>query len=344
MTASTARRRSAVLVAGVCTIASAGLVSPSPASARTAAQTYIVVLETGASDASGLVKNAGGSMVANWSPISVVLARSSSSTFASKLKSNPNVLGVRATGSLGSRLMQDEGAPDGPSPVPAPTSDSEPLAGWQWDMTQINAFAAHEINAGSPDVVVADVDTGLDFTHPDLAPNYDASLSRDCTSGSPVALAVGNDANGHGTHTAGTIGAAVNGIGITGVAPNVRLAGLKAGNNDGYFFPEAVICAYMWIGSHGIDVANNSYFVDPWLYNCRNDADQRAIWNAVRRAISFAQSKGTVVVASEGNDSTDLSHPSVDPISPDTDPQPVPREVTNACAVIPVEIPGVVGV
>ena len=344
MTSSTARRRLTVLVASVCVIASAGLVSPSPASAKGTSQTYIVVLQTGASNAPGLVKNAGGSVVASWSPISVVLARSASTTFATKLKNNPSVLGVLVTGSLGSRLSQDQGAPEGPSPVPAPTSDSEPLAAWQWDMTQINAFAAHEINAGSPDVVVADVDSGLDFTHPDLEPNYDASLSRDCTSGTPTPLVVGNDANGHGTHTAGTIGAAVNGLGITGVAPNVRLAGLKAANDAGFFFPEAVICAYMWIGSHGIDVANNSYFVDPWLYNCRNDADQRAIWNAVRRAISYAQSKGTVVVASEGNESTDLSHPAVDPISPDTDPQPPPRDVTNACAVIPVEIPGVVGV
>ncbi len=47
------------------------------------------------------------------------------------------------------------------------------------------------------------------------------------------------DDNGHGTHTAGTIAAASNGIGIVGVAPNVKIAGIKAGNADGFFFPEA---------------------------------------------------------------------------------------------------------
>ena len=106
-----------------------------------------------------------------------------------------------------------------------------------------------------------------------------------------------------------------------------------------------VICSYMWVATHGIDVTNNSYFADPWLFNCRNDAEQRAIWTAERRAIRFAQSQGTVVVASEGNESTDLSHPEVDVISPDFPPgSEQEREITNACAVVPVEVPGVVGV
>ena len=108
------------------------------------------------------------------------------------------------------------------------------------------------------------------------------------------------DDNGHGTHTAGTIAAAANGIGIVGVAPNVKIAGIKAGNADGFFFPEAVVCAFMWAGTHHIAVTNNSYFADPWLFNCKNDPEQRAIWIAEQRAILFAESKGTVVVAAAG--------------------------------------------
>ena len=107
-----------------------------------------------------------------------------------------------------------------------------------------------------------------------------------------------NDETGHGTHTAGTIAAAANGIGIVGVAPNVSIAGIKAGNADGFFFPEAVVCSFMWAGTHGIDVTNNSYFADPWLFNCKNDPGQRAIWEAEQRAIKFAQKNGVTVVAS----------------------------------------------
>ena len=57
----------------------------------------------------------------------------------------------------------------------------------------------------------------------------------------------------------------------------------------------------------------------------------------------FAQLNGVTVVAAEGNESEDLAHPSVDATSPD-DTTPVTRDVTNACVVIPVEIPGVIGV
>ena len=104
-------------------------------------------------------------------------------------------------------------------------------------------FVAHTIT-GDPSVVVGDIDTGLDFTHPDLAPNYDAATGQ-LRDWSTDALLAGNDVNGHGTHTAGTIAAASNGTGIVGVAPNVRIAGIKAGNDAGFFFPEAVVCAFM---------------------------------------------------------------------------------------------------
>jgi lantibiotic leader peptide-processing serine protease len=165
-----------------------------------------------------------------------------------------------------------------------------------------------------------------------------------CVSGAPVqGMVAANDDNGHGTHTAGTIAAAANGIGIVGVAPNVKIAAIKAGNADGYFFPEAVVCAFMWAGTHNIAVTNNSYFADPYLFNCKNDPLQRAIWNAEQRAILFAESKGTVVVAAEGNESDDLAHPTQDITSPD-DTTAIDRTIHNDCAVIPVEVQGVVGV
>jgi subtilisin family serine protease len=92
-----------------------------------------------------------------------------------------------------------------------------------------------------------------------------------------------------------------------------------------------------------MDVTNNSYFADPWEYNCKNDAEQRAIWKAEQRAILYAEQQGVTVVAAEGNDSDDTAHPTQDRTSPD-DSTPVTRDITNACVIIPVEVPGVIGV
>jgi lantibiotic leader peptide-processing serine protease len=332
------------LALGASSLAGMAMAPQADAGSTGATQTYVVLYRSGAAttSASSAIGSAGGSVVANYPQIGVVIARSDQTTFAANVQKKSGVEAVSATSGFGVQV-KGEAADSVTADAPAPGSDGEPLSGLQWDMEQINAFAAHRISGGDPDVIVGDLDTGLDFTHPDLAPNYRADLSADCSSGVASPLLPGNDANGHGTHTAGTIAAAVNGIGVTGVAPNVGLAGVKSSNDDGFFFPEMVICAYMWVAAKGIDVTNNSYFADPWLYNCVNDAGQRAIWKAERRAIQYAQSKGTVVVSSEGNDSTDLSHPAIDPISPDNT-TPVTREVTNACSVIPVEVPGVIGV
>ncbi|HWQ12021.1 MAG TPA: S8 family serine peptidase, partial [Roseiflexaceae bacterium] len=253
--------------------------------------------------------------------------------------------GAASTAGFGIRVY-DDGAAGGEVVLNTPVDDSaEPLFGLQWDMVQISVPQAHAITGGSPEVIVGDLDTGLDFTHPDIARNYDAASSADCSSGAPLPLQPGNDHLGHGTHTAGTIAAAANGIGIVGVAPNVKIAGIKTSNDDGFFFPEMVVCAFVWAGDHGIDVTNNSYFADPWLFNCRNDHEQHAIWKAEQRAIRYAMSKGVTVVASAGNQNQDLAHPTIDEISPDFPPgEEITREITNACVRIPAEIPGVITV
>src|SRR6185437_11286633 len=117
------------------------------------------------------------------------------------------------------------GPPDDALPNSPATED--PLFPLQWDMRQIHTPQAHAITGGSPSVLVGDIDTGIDFTHPDLAPNIDVANSANCLSGAPVPGLAAQDDNGHGTHTAGTIAAASNGIGIVGVAPNVKVAGIK---------------------------------------------------------------------------------------------------------------------
>jgi subtilisin family serine protease len=325
----------------------AGGVAAAPATAAAGAnQTYLIVYQSRAvpADAASRISNAGGTLVASYGAIGVAVATSSSAAFRADVKADLRVAEAAATGRTGVRLNDDQATDDAAAAANLPATDGDSLSPLQWDMRQIHTPEAHVITGGSPTVVVGDIDTGLDYTHPDLAANVDFSSSVSCIGGAPnTSPSAWNDDNGHGTHTAGTIAAASNGIGIVGVAPNVKIAGIKAGNAAGFFFPEAVVCAFMWAGSHHLNVTNNSYFADPWLFNCKTDAEQRAIFSAEQRAISYAQSKGVVVVAAEGNQADDLAHPTQDRTSPD-DTVPVVRDITNACAVVPVEVPGVVGV
>jgi len=271
------------------------------------AQTYVVLYKTNAvsSNAAGVITNAGGTLVASYDKIGVVIARSDNELFGNNMMLGAKVEGVAATTNFGVQLNDEFEVVDSADVDQGAAADAwgDPLSGNQWDMVQIHVPEAHAINSGSPSVVVGDIDTGIQYTHPDLAANVDFANSVSCVGGVPnTDPAAWNDDNGHGTHTAGTIAAASNGIGIVGVAPNVKIAAIKAGNGDGYFFPEAVICSFMWAADRQIDVTNNSYYADPWLFNCRNDAEQRAIWKAEQRAIRYAMSQGVVVVAAQGNE------------------------------------------
>ena len=313
-----------------------------------AAANYIVLYKGQAvpKDAAATITKAGGTLVYAYDQIGVAIARSDNTSFRDNLLKDARIDNASPTAGFATQLpneQADAGPPGGGLPNSPATED--PLFSLQWDMGQIHTPEAHAITGGSPSVLVGDIDTGLDYTHPDLAANVDSANSVNCVNGVPVPGAVAaNDDNGHGTHTAGTIAAASNGIGIVGVAPNVKIAGIKAGNAAGFFFPEAVICSFVWAATHHFDVTNNSYFADPYLFNCRNDPVQRAIWKAESRAIQYAEQNGVTVVAAMGNESEDLAHPSVDATSPDTQVPPDVRDVNNACVVIPVEVPGVIGV
>jgi lantibiotic leader peptide-processing serine protease len=324
-----------------------GVVALAPTAGAGTTRTYVVLYKQLAvtGDAAARVQAAGGTLVASYPQIGVTIARSSNDGFAATMKKDLRIQGVSATNQFGIQApdlaQQRSGATSDDPSVAATWGDS--LSNRQWDMTQIQVPDAHAINTGTG-VLVGDIDTGIDFTNPDLQANIDVGNSANCVSGTAVQGTAAQDNNGHGTHTAGIIAAAANGIGIVGVAPGASIAAIKAGNADGYFFPEAVICAFMWAGTHGIDVTNNSYFADPWYLNCKDDPEQRAIWMAEQRAIGFAQQSGTLVIAAEGNFADDLAHPTLDDQSPDDTTPVVNRAVTNACIDIPAEIPGVVSV
>lgn len=317
------------------------------------AQNYLVLYKSGGKAAGAslaAITAAGGAVVQDYSAIGVAVVKSSTPDFSGRLRAaDPSVEAASSTASFGVAVhggdeAQDAAASSADAATPAPAPGEDALGALQWDMRQIHAPEARAISGGSPSVTVGILDTGLDYSHPDLAPNIDFSKSASCVGGVPNQdPAAWRDDNGHGTHTAGTIAAAKNGLGMVGIAPNVKLAGVKVGNPDGEFYPEAVVCAFMWAAEHGIEVTNNSYYADPWYFNCKTDPQQKAIWEAERRAIRYAQSKGTTVVAALGNYRDDLAHPTADVQSPN-DGTPGARDVTNACAVVPTELAGVVGV
>ena len=305
------------------------------------------------------ISAAGGSVVIAYEKIGVIVVHSANPDFGKQIRAVRGVqsAGATRTAPLTAAGTTDEGAVQKLSAAEAAkvsgaaTAAEEPLEADQWDLRAIGADKAAKINPGSKNVTVAVIDVGVDDTHPDLAPNFSASQSANCVGGKPDTTygawrPVDAD-HYHGTHVAGEIAAARNDIGVAGVAPGVKVAGITVGEPDStqLFYPESVVCAFVFAADHGVEITNNSYYVDPWLYNCLDDPDQRAIVDAVNRAQLYAQSKGTLNVASAGNSNDDLDADSlVDDSSPD-DSTPVNRTVDpHKCFDVPTQLPGVVTV
>lgn len=237
--------------------------------------------------------------------------------------------------------------------------NSEPLGVCQWNMALINATDdGSYATATGKGVTVGMIDSGVDLTHPDVAPNLDVDRScsfifDDTPTAAPQEIANGDcsnktavqDLSGHGTHTASTVAAPINGIGIASVAPEATIVALKACTAEGYCFADSVAAALRYAGDNGIDIVNLSLFADPYLYYCKSKAEQRAILKELESAARYAQQRGVLIVASAGNEQADLQHPVIDDVSPDWPPDTEEvRYVKNNCRVAPAELPGVMTV
>jgi lantibiotic leader peptide-processing serine protease len=330
---------------------------------------YIVVLKTG-NEVAGVraVERAGGNVVAV-NKVGVATVTASDASFDDTLRASSV---VAAVGLEAAWRVQGPSFTDVISQVPGPematgcAQQYEPPGGvgvgpdalsvCQWDMRIMNASptGSYAVNRGEG-ADVAILDTGVDYTHADIAPNFD--LARSCsfiypgnpaadprdleTPGSCETKTAVQDYFGHGAHVAGIVAAPINGLGVAGVAPEATVASLKVCTTVGYCFAQPVTDALIYAGDNGFDVANMSFFVDPYLYNCRNEEDQRASWLAVHRAAQYATQRGVVLVASAGNHASDLDHPpETDETSPNFPPgEEEEREINNACVVVPAELP-----
>ncbi|MEV7068981.1 S8 family serine peptidase [Streptomyces collinus] len=323
-------------------MARAGKLAQSAAGWAAGTRSYLVITTPGdTSAARNAVTANGGSVFAHYDAIGVVVAHSTSAGFATAMRSVAGVQKVGATRT--SDVPADAYSPTLPgAPAQSSTTLTETA---RWDMTRINADKAWAVSTGSPAVTVGVLDTGVDERHQDIAPNFDAADSVSCAYGkADTRSGAWRDVGTHGTHVAGTIAAAKNGKGVVGVAPGVKIASVRiAEPSTSMFFAENTICGFMWAGDRGFDVTNNSYYTDPWMFNCPDDPDQAAIIEGVRRAQEYAEGKGSLQVAAAGNSNYDLANKRSDSESPN-DSTPVDRTITNACIDIPTELPGVVTV
>ncbi|MEH1101123.1 S8 family peptidase [Micromonospora sp. CPCC 205561] len=345
-------RRKTLAAASAVTLGVGLVVTGGLAPAASAAgpdTTFLVLAPQGAGTdrAAARVAAAEGTVVASYDQIGVLVVRSANPAFVTDV-AGAGVDSVASTAGLGTAL--DEGATlEVPAAGAAGTTadpTEEPLYGQQWDLPMIDVPQAHAVNAGRADVVVGVLDSGISSSHPDLASQIAKDKSTSCIGGVPdtTEAAWNPTTSDHGTHVAGTIAAAVNGVGVAGIAPGVKVAAVKVVNDGGYILPEAAVCGFMWAAEQGMRLTNNSYYIDPWQLNCRNDPRQRPVWQAIQRALRYSQSKGVLHVASAGNSNFDLAHKITDTGSPNNGTPEERRNLTNACLVLPGEAPGVVTV
>ena len=215
------------------------------------------------------------------------------------------------------------------SVVTSSLSVSDPLYRYQWNLRIINATPnkAWSITTGSPVVKVAVLDTGVYWLHPDILPNYDFEYSRSFVD--VPSSKVGDDDLtpmdyfGHGTWCAGTIAAVINGYGVVGVAPRVKIVNVKVINADGMGYWSWLVEGIIYSADIGAKVISMSL----GGYLNLSNKDDRVIYLALLKAVLYARAKGSLLVAAIGNNALDLT-----------------KLLAIGIVEVPAEIPGVIAV
>ncbi|WP_086837838.1 S8 family serine peptidase [Amycolatopsis kentuckyensis] len=326
------------------------------------------------------IRAAGGTVVTTNAAAGLITASAPAGGFLERVSGDRAVFGAGRAKSIGTVPksgkavpkpdVAEPGAGRGAARPKGSSAGLDPLDDQLWGLKSVRSDLARTVQPGDKRVKVGVIDSGIDGTHPDLAPNFDRADSRNFTkdivadeNGVPVdgpceyrgcVDPVDVDGTGHGTHLAGTIAAAANGFGVSGVAPNVTLVNLRAAQDSGFYFLQPTVDALTYAGDAGIDVVNMSFYIDPWLYNCTanpadspaEQAEQRTVIEATKRALNYAHRKGVTMVVALGNQHSDLAAPQPDATSPDFPSNRAhPRTVDNAtCLTLPLEGPHTIGV
>ena len=314
-----------------------------------------------------LVPGAGGAALASYPEIGTFFAQSATPSFAPDLAAALRQAGI-AIHSIGPtrvapvlyyervELPTDKkddapapqsGAAGGLTSMREETASAAPAGAneevFNWGAVAMHAREAEAVNVKRAPVTVAVVDSGVEDTHPDLEGRVDTSRSVKCSvNGVATQDFYGwRDEFYHGTHVAGIIAAKHNDIGIDGIAPEASIVAIEATNDNRLIYPEYVTCAFMWAASHGVDVVNNSYSMDPWVYWSPTDPEQAAGLEAATRSIKYAQDKGLAVIAAAGNEGVDIDNPTIDNGSPTDVPTPTKNRAVNGGIRVPSMLDGV---
>jgi thermitase len=168
---------------------------------------------------------------------------------------------------------------------------NDPLYSQQYSPSRMTVDLGWDLTTGNSGVVVAVLDTGVDYNHPDLAGKVTKGKDWADNDADPM------DVEGHGTHVAGIIGAKTNnGVGIAGIGYNVSILAIRVLGTGGGT-AEWVAGGIKEATDKGADVINMSL-------------GSASASQAIEDAVNYAWSKGVVIVASAGNDGvTDKNYP-----------------------------------
>ncbi len=162
-----------------------------------------------------------------------------------------------------------------------------------WGVKRIGAGVVHDSGNKGAGVKVAIIDTGLDYTHPDLGANYAGGYDFVNDDNNPMDDDI---TYGHGTHVAGIIAALDNDFGVVGVAPEASLYALKALNSEGVGYVSDVIFAIQWATDPDGDGSANDRLD---IINMSLGADRGNIF--FKWACNLAYRDGLLLVAAAGN-------------------------------------------
>jgi thermitase len=178
---------------------------------------------------------------------------------------------------------------------PTVAAPNDPLFEQQWHLPHVGALDAWSSTTGNKDLLVAVVDTGVDYNHPDLKAN--TIKGKDFTKESADGLDP-IDSFGHGTHVAGIIAAvANNGIGVSGAAPNVKILAVKVLSAKGGGSLFAIAGGIKHSVDMGAKIVNLSL-------------GGPAVTDLISSAVGYwATKKGALLIAAAGNSNTAVGTP-----------------------------------